>query len=273
MLKSLFFVSIFAFASLHLKSQNLFDIDHTREYANFLFQSRQFQLATEEYERLLFFAPQETSYRLKLIQSYRFSGDYSRGLSHISMFYQDSLRFAPPEMVDEYLKLSLLSKEFNNVVYMAENSLRLSSEKKATYILESYLLSKNWKAAREMPGLTTVKDTKLLTFALQSHSIRYKKPALAGILSALIPGLGKVYSGAWKDGLIALIFISGNTWQTIRGFDKKGYDHAYGYIFGSLTLGFYLGNIFGAVKVAKAHNRKLDEKLYQDAEKYIYSGF
>jgi hypothetical protein len=69
----------------------------------------------------------------------------------------------------------------------------------------------------------------------------------------LVPGSGKIYSGAWKDGLTSLLFVAANAWSSYRGFsmDKPGY----GYTFAVLTIGFYFGNLYGTRQWVRHQNR------------------
>jgi hypothetical protein len=61
--------------------------------------------------------------------------------------------------------------------------------------------------------------------------------------------------------------------MSYRGFSKKGVKSANGWIFGSLTVGFYFGNIFGSYKAAKNYNQIEYDKLYNEAKAAVYSGF
>ena len=109
--------------------------------------------------------------------------------------------------------------------------------------------------ALNLNGIKTDKvDAGLLNLYYESSDIKHRSPFLAGTFSTLIPGMGKAYSGRWKDGLIALVFIGGTGFQAYRGFDKKGVKSVYGWIMGSLCVGFYMGNIYGSAKAAKVFN-------------------
>jgi hypothetical protein len=88
-----------------------------------------------------------------------------------------------------------------------------------------------------------------------------KSAGLAGLLSAVVPGLGKVYSKDWKDGIIAFVFTGTMMLQSVRNFNRKGFDNPRGYIYGAIGTGFYLGNIYGSVKSAKNFNIKETEKI------------
>lgn len=86
-----------------------------------------------------------------------------------------------------------------------------------------------------------------------------KSPALAGTMSAVIPGSGQMYAGHYKDGLMAFVvnglFIAG----TVAAIDDENY--ALATIVGSVGLPFYFGNIYGAANASRKWNLSLSKKL------------
>ncbi|NJO70383.1 MAG: hypothetical protein HC830_14865 [Bacteroidetes bacterium] len=77
---------IFLAISLSLNAQNFYDEQHSAKFAEYLFQSQQYDLAAHEFERLLFDNNSNTSYQLKLLKSYRKSGNLSLAKKKISGF-------------------------------------------------------------------------------------------------------------------------------------------------------------------------------------------
>ena len=107
----------------------------------------------------------------------------------------------------------------------------------------------------------------------QMDNFKRKSPGLAMAMSTVLPGSGKAYSGFWGDAAMSLMFVSTNAWLAYRGFNKKGVKSASGWIFGGVSLGFYMGNIWGSGKAAKTYNEVEYEKMYHDAKNSIYSNF
>jgi len=89
-----------------------------------------------------------------------------------------------------------------------------------------------------------------------------KDPALAGTLSALLPGSGQVYAEHYRDGLMAFVvnglFIAG----TVAAIDDENY--ALAGIIGGAGLPFYVGNIYGAARAARTWNLSLTRRLRSD---------
>jgi hypothetical protein len=83
-----------------------------------------------------------------------------------------------------------------------------------------------------------------------------KSPALAGILSGIVPGTGQVYSGKTGQGIAALLMSTGLALVTIENYKKQGPEKFKTIFFGSVFTVFYIGNIYGAVFSAKIANNE-----------------
>ncbi len=80
----------------------------------------------------------------------------------------------------------------------------------------------------------------------ESAAIPQKSPFIAGLLSGIIPGAGKVYTGHTVDGILSFLTIAGFGYAAYDGFASDGSSSVRGWIFGSLAGGLYLGNIYGS---------------------------
>ncbi|MGB9824854.1 MAG: hypothetical protein ACPLN0_01155 [Candidatus Hydrothermia bacterium] len=90
-------------------------------------------------------------------------------------------------------------------------------------------------------------------------SYNSKSPALAGLLSTIIPGLGKFYTGRAFDGFSSLV-INGSTFYSFyRAFRQERKVESY--IYGFLSVVFYAGNIYGSVVSARERNDFERERL------------
>jgi len=86
--------------------------------------------------------------------------------------------------------------------------------------------------------------------------IKNKKPWVAGTLSALVPGLGKVYNNKPLQGLSAFMVCASLGYQTFEAYKNRNVSAAPLYIFGSMLGAFYFGNIYGsAIGVTVSKNR------------------
>jgi tetratricopeptide (TPR) repeat protein len=254
--------------------QDIYDFKHSLRYADYLFDSGDYELATKEYERALF--QQDTLWvRQRLTVAYRRAGQYTKGLQKIEKMY--AARPLSVFFIEEKIKLLLLSRQFTTVDSLIQNSDSLNLHQQANWRLKSQLLAKNFTAAQQT--LTQSDSTQLpqyrsLRSLLEQQQVRpQKSPLLAATMSAIIPGAGKFYTRDWKDGLIGFVFIGSMMFQSYRGFAKKGVESVPGWLYGTVGLGFHLGNIYGSVKSAKQFNNKANEKIYSKIKAACYSDF
>ena len=89
-----------------------------------------------------------------------------------------------------------------------------------------------------------------------------KSQALAGILSAILPGSGKLYCGRKYDALYTLCVLTSSAWLSYRGFRDDGIESIKGWSFGVLTAFFYGGNIYGSCIAANIYNEKVEQALH-----------
>ncbi len=267
--KIIILIGVLLFHTQLFNAQNLKDTEHTKKFADYLFKSRQYVLASEEYERLVFNDSLNNQAKLKLIQSYRFSNNFKVALQKFDYFFKDSLNRLQPDFAEEFLKNLILEKENEQVYSYLEKNSVLEEGFRQTYQLGSLLLKKNWDTAfnyaLKHPVTESKKNADLHVIAFRSKQIKYKKPFNAALFSVIIPGTGKMYTKNWKDGLVSLMFVSVNAWQAYRGFNKSGKNSVYGWVFAGFATSFYIGNVFGSYKSAKKYNKKLDDEIYNEA--------
>jgi TM2 domain-containing membrane protein YozV len=258
-------------------AQDLRDFEHTQKFANYLFLSKQYPLASEEFERLVYYDSTNHSTILRLSQSYRLSGKSKTAIERIERFYKDSLVYLRQDFAEEYVKNLILEKDNKKALDFLNTNPNFDINTRQNYSLSSYLLEKDWDKAFQFaldnPVTTDKKNADLHVIAFQSKQLKYKKPGLALLFSTIIPGTGKIYTKNWKDGLISMMLVGVNAWQSYRGFNKYGSNSVYGWVFAGLTTSFYIGNIYGSYKSAKKYNNKLDEEMYNNAWHLITDDF
>jgi TM2 domain-containing membrane protein YozV len=96
--------------------------------------------------------------------------------------------------------------------------------------------------------------------------IKRKSPLLAGLLSAVIPGTGQFYNGRIKDGILALITNGLFIWGTYEAYRRDYYQ--IGIIVSVFSLGWYAGNVYGAVNGSHRYNYLKEEKFISGLKKY-----
>ena len=79
-----------------------------------------------------------------------------------------------------------------------------------------------------------------------------RSPAIAAIMSTLLPGSGQMYSGRFQDGLRHLIFDGLLIYSVYWLAEEDNY--AGTYLAAGITLPFYVGNVVGAKRSAEWFN-------------------
>ena len=248
--------------------QNIFDLEHSTSFAKHLLVCRQYDLAASEYERIVFMQPDSDSLKYALLRSYRLAGKPNFAFQRYQQLYSST---PSPSFINKEAAKSLLStNELPLLKQYVESTSFPLPEDRSHFLFGYHFLSNQWTVCQQLtqqsPSLFAPEYHNLIQEALHTKK---QSPYLAAGLSAVIPGMGKVYCGRWKDGLFSTIIIGSMGWRTYRFFDKKGKSSALGWIFGGVTAGFYIGNIWGSAQAAKAYNHHKKHMLHEKMSGYI----
>jgi len=95
--------------------------------------------------------------------------------------------------------------------------------------------------------------------------LEYKKksPFVAGALSALVPGLGKIYAGRIGEGFSAFFVIGSLGLVTFENWRKDGLLDPKTLFFGSILTTYYIGNIWGSVFSVKIEQQEFNDAVNQ----------
>ncbi len=103
--------------------------------------------------------------------------------------------------------------------------------------------------------------------ALACANYREKSPALAVLLSGLLPGAGRWYTGSFKGGLSSLIGIAslgGSLWYTSQTY---GWENWRPWVFSGLCLFTYTVELYGAGRSARRSNEAAYRNITSLVEK------
>ncbi len=101
---------------------------------------------------------------------------------------------------------------------------------------------------------------------LQQQPVR--SAAVAGLLSAAVPGLGKVYAGKTAEGIAGFLYVGAMALTSYDFYRRSGPANGF-FIFSATVTGiFYVGNIWGsAVAVSRKRNEfnhEMDQRILFD---------
>jgi hypothetical protein len=246
--------------------QDIFSYENSRKYGEYLIKSGQFELASKEFERLVFLVPNNDTLKTNLLRAYRLSNQNSLGIAKLSVLYDNPSK-VPYSSALEYTKLQMQNQSWPEAKKFWNQNENFSSDDKVLFNVTSEIFNNNFNIARiSLKDLKNPENELGVGYrSILEKETHKKSPALAALMSTVLPGSGKAYSNNWKDGLVSLIFTAGMAFQSYRNFNKFGTNNHRGWIYGGIGLGFYLGNIYGSVKSTKDFNRKKINALKHEA--------
>ena len=86
-------------------------------------------------------------------------------------------------------------------------------------------------------------------------------------LSAVIPGLGRVYLGRWPDGLLSFLLVGTTGALAAQGFYQEGRGSVRGWILGGVAALLYAGNVYGSAVGAVVQRRDAEDALMQEVDR------
>jgi hypothetical protein len=103
---------------------------------------------------------------------------------------------------------------------------------------------------------------KLDELYIRATDFKPKSPLLAGTLSTIIPGAGKMYTGKIGEGVTALLGTAILGAITYENYKKAGISNYKTITFGSLFGIFYISNIYGSIISVKVYRNEFYKSLH-----------
>lgn len=263
-------------SSIITEDTNYFKSERLLKFAEHLYEEEDYLRAAGEFKRYLFSCDSASKNRDEILYrigiSYRKAGKFDEALEYhkqvISEYPESPITSSACYQISLTEHLMENFEESNqNVSYCLNKVFDRKTEMKLKQIRSlNYLMAGNWnKAYKYLKKSEPIsKDTltrNLEKFAVEGLNLSRKNPAIAGILSSVIPGSGKLYCGRPADGFFSLLTIGLTGWQAYEGFKKDGQNSIKGWALGTLGGILYLGNIYGSVVAADIYNREKKDEL------------
>lgn len=272
---SLSLLALIMLAKVSWSQENLFDCDHSKQFASYLFNTGQYELSQHELERLLFFCDPDSASQLLLLKSYRKLKKFNKENVYFIGKSVSELQALSPDYRLEYVRLQMAQKNYSLVQNVAQQG--LDFKQKQEHLLGASLLKKDWKKAYEISrqdfSNAGFKLNALVKIADKSYHQKRKKPWVATVLSVVFPGSGKAYSGYWGDAAISFLFTASTSFFAYRAFEKYGTSNVYPWIIGGLAVSYYSANIYGGNRAAVHYNDNLDHGFIHETENILYSDY
>ena len=250
--------------------------ENVRKFADFLYEQGDYLRAADEYQRYLFYKPRESEQiRYKIAVSYRFGGKTEQaiqGFETLLRTYPES-QFASRAYYQIGATYFLMDQFDQSALFLHEalpyiTDARQHAESKQLIGL-SYLKQKQWSEAGEVfktlleSDVMPVREKAMVygNYAEKGAGVSTRSPFLAGTLSTIVPGAGRLYTGRFSDALTSLVTVGLTGWQAYDGFRRDGISSAKGWTLGTLCGIFYVGNIYGSVISARVYNRQVTDEF------------
>lgn len=242
--------------------------DNIKKFADHLFCTKDYLRAVFEYEDYLKNNINDTV-KFKLALSYQRLDEFNKASA---IFLSLSPEFNSQQ---EYFSTFLRAGDYN-LLQEKYHSLDAGT-KQDNSIKQLYLYSFLYDEKKLPPfdeyNSAFNSDEEIKSLYELKNDPPYRSPAAAAIMSAIIPGAGKIYTGQYGDGITAFVVTGVLAYLSWANFDA-GHDFR-GWLFAGLGAFFYGGNIYGSAASAKIFNAgvkiSLDNelKLYIDKKNYF----
>jgi tetratricopeptide (TPR) repeat protein len=260
------------------------DGDRQYDFAETLFNGGQYRRAAEEYQRFGFFFPQDARRRRALLKAGRaflLAKDPLAARNRFEeLIQEDEMDAISVESHFMLVECDLQLNRITQAVLDLNNLIALSDDQevrdRAYYRLGwLHIDLTDWPAARKAFARISASRRghyhidKLERELGRAHRLPARNPALAGTLS-IIPGAGQFYCNRYEDALIAFAVNLGLFWAAHDAFDEDQY--ALGGMLAFIGMGFYAGNIYGAVGDAHKFNQKQRRQFGQSLQHHLVQG-
>lgn len=235
-----------------------FSPDQTRRFAEYLLRDGDYLRAGGEFERYMIMtgATDDQNLLFTIGRCYLLGNSLERARKYLVRVKGKLKEQATFEIAKSYYQEGKYQQSLNYIKstdYSYEESFRILT-------IKNYLFLSKFREARTLVQQKPT-GTQLDRVTLSTAHLPYRSQAVAGLLSAVVPGLGKGYAGRWADGLFSFLVVSITGWQSYDGFHREGKGSAKGWVYGLLCFGFYSGNIWGSLVAANQHNKRIEEEI------------
>lgn len=253
-------------AQVHSPDIKIHTKENIRLFADYLFCEGDYLRSSFEYEKLSLLNNDTLTFKNGL--SLKRSGILDEAQKKFSLLNNTSGLYEYSRL--ESFSIYYLQKNFhsldNEYSSLKKSSIKIEVERIFTY---SFLLRESIPFDEDtFISFFEMDDKEAISgFYNRKKFPGYKSPLLAGILSGLLPGIGKIYTEEYTDGLFAALLTGVLAYLSYDNF-KAGHKFR-GWLFGGLGAFFYAGNIYGAAASAQLFNAKIDFNFNLDVESFI----
>ena len=243
--------------------------ENIKLFADYLFCDHDYLRAIDEYEKYLNFFDNDTI-RFKIALAFSLMDEHTNALKNFNKLSEASqlYQLSQIEELKSFFKLKLFPQLSSKVseIHNLKSEYSLSADK----ILNISYLMNNYSVPSEELFLEPFNNQEkpiVQNFYLRKTNPDYKSEILAGVYSAIIPGLGKIYTENYSDGITAFLITGIFSYLAYTNFEHRHLTQAW--IFTAAGAGFYAGNIYGSIASAQIFNVKINFDFINDVNSFI----
>lgn len=263
-----FLILFFLFPTFLLpQDSSLFTTDRRKAFADYLFCEKDFLRASEEYEALRTVNKNDSlSYYIGLC--FLKMGAYEEAKDHFFLLRNSSLGEESRLLM---LKIAFLQSDGNKE--STELSFKNEEYKTASLRLTTAIKIKERIIQTNLISLGNILDENdkvdFNNIFLNKERWQRKSPFAAVLLSAIIPGAGKIYTENYGDGITSFIVTGLFAFLTYDNF--LAHHNTRAWIFAGTAAFFNAGNIYGSYISARNYNLEKEEELNNEFQSYLSS--
>ena len=262
------------------QGQFLPDADKQFDFAAHYFSNGEYFRAIGEYERFIYFFPQDDRVELAMYQigmSYFKSKRFKEALTAFGGLIdtQFNANREWPQIAKSYFMVSECHLKLNAPGHAISNLNNLIAITDDTDVKDKayykigwiYLEISSWKEARSyfdkisQENRDKYKLEKLSAELEGVNSIPRKSPKLAGVLS-ILPGAGYLYCERYHDAMFSFLLNGLLMYAAYESFDNGSY--ALGGVITFVGTGFYTGSVYGSVSSAHKYNQNHTNRFIEN---------
>lgn len=264
-----FFISAIVSDDYFAQPANLFSPANRYKFANYLFHQQDYFRSNDEFRQYLRFANNDTV-RFKIAYGLLEIGELNQSKDYLKSLFVNSNLSDEAKIL--FFKIKFLENNVDEMESAVSNKI-FFSDKYSTNIskLHSSLKLLNSKEVLNSAGILKPfkgeeADT-IRQFFIAKYNPDLKSEFLAGIMSAIIPGMGKIYTENYSDGITSFLFTTILGYLSYNNFQNDHNNR--GWIFAGLTSFFYAGNIYGSIASANIYNTKIALRVNLDITDFV----
>lgn len=243
--------------------------DKLIQFAHFLFENRDFSRAAYEYLRVMHLyennQAEQDDLNLRIGNCFSFLNqpDNARKYYELCLESGQGDEIFNRALIRLGFLLFRIGKYDESSSLMEQKKLSADDEILNTIILANYLcLGNTGHAGAKFEEFRNAGRPYVSFFEKyldMRHRLKIKSPLKAGLMSAILPGSGRIYAGRLKEGLISIVSFFATSYLAYEGFKDDGTSSFKGWLFSSISAFLYIGNIYGSVISARITNTRIED--------------